>query len=131
MTNQLSELLAELSVVQDELIATAEDDFERRMELHRRQDELRAKARELGTTAAVGGVDATEIRRQIARLEAERERHISNRLPYTAAAQTGMGGGIDPRHVHQMHRQMDDAFGLVELDEELARLRHRLTELEA
>ncbi len=49
MTTELSELLAELSVVHDELSVAAEDDIERLLELQRRQDELRARARDAAT----------------------------------------------------------------------------------
>ncbi len=47
-----------------------------------------------------------------------------------AGAQTGQGGGVDPKIVHDMNRRMDAAPNLDGVNAEIARLRRRLTHLE-
>ncbi len=121
----------DLAAVVDDLAAVfvalhETDDADRRVELKERQEALRAEAAELRASLPLTGVDEDQLRARLARLEAARDRHLSAHLTASAAAQTGMGGGIDPEHVHELHRQMDEAVGLAAIEDEIRRLRTQL-----
>lgn len=125
----LDRVLAELSEVASELSDLPDNAFEERFELRQRQEELRAASREL--LAESGDIlSADEARIQLTRLEAERDKYFGTRLSHSAGAQTGQGGGIDPKYVHDMHRRMDAAFDLDGVNAEIDRLRRRLAKLE-
>lgn len=125
------ELLTELSNIAAELSALPVDALEERFRLRRRQDELRARSREL--LAETGDIlSADEARSRLRHLEARRDAYLDGtRISHAAGAQTGQGGGIDPKYVHDMHRRMDEAFDLEGLNTEIARLKGLIAKLES
>lgn len=98
-----------LSDVAARLSALPEDALEERFALRQRQEELRAVSRDL--LARTGDIlSADELRMQLRQLEAERDRFFTDtRMSHAAGGQTGLGSGIDPKYVHEMHRRMDEA----------------------
>ncbi len=125
MSETLDRVLADLADVQDAILDLPPEDVAGHLELRERQEGLRARAREVRGGAA-DELTALQVRARLAHLEARKEEHLGRRLGHLAAAQTGHGGGIDPGIVHRMHREMDAAFGLDDLDREIERLRHLL-----
>ncbi len=123
---ELTDVIGELADVQARLAATPEDAYGARADLRSRQDALRAEAAEMRAATPLDTLQEAELRGRLERLEAQRDRHLSAHLGHSAAAQTGEGGGIDPAYVHQLHRQMDEAAGLAEIEEEIRRLRNAL-----
>ncbi len=122
----LSDVVVELADVRAALAAAPEDDFETRADLRARQDDLRAEAARLRAAQPIDSLDEAELRGRLERLERQRDRHLSAHIGHSAAAQTGEGGGIDPKYVHDLHRQMDEAAGLAEIEDEIRRLRNAL-----
>ncbi len=121
----LDEVLRELGDIQDRLNELPHDAFAERAELRERQEELRSAARRASDD--MSDPDTVEgIAQQIRHLEHRRDQVLGNRLSPSAAAQTGMGGGIDPEYVHQMNRQLAEAADLEGIEAELSRLRARL-----
>lgn len=129
MSDAVSHVLQDLIEVREELDRLPADAFAERAELHQRQEELRARARDI-RHAAHDGLTADQIRQRIAHLEARIEGRLDEHLGSSAAAGTGMGGGIDPNYVHALDHQLDEAVHLDDLKEELRRLRNRLDEME-
>ncbi|MDH3729923.1 MAG: hypothetical protein OES13_02185 [Acidimicrobiia bacterium] len=126
----LDEVLVELSDVAAKLSDLPVDALEERFHLRQRQEELRAISRQLLSEKG-DLLSADELQVQLGRLEEERDRYLSEtRLSHSAGAQTGQGGGIDPKVVHDMHRSMDKAFDLDGVNAEIDRLRRRLARLE-
>ena len=130
MSDDLDQVLADLAAVQDAILALPPEDFAGRFELRQRQEDLRERARELRHDVD-DSLTVAQLRAQLNHLLAVREEHFSHRLGHAAAAQTGQGGGIDPAVVHEMHRQMDQAFRLEDLEEEIDHLQDRLKALDA
>jgi len=125
----LDEVLADLAGVQDEILATKDDDRAARAELSNRQDALRSEAAE-ARSAIPSDVSVGDLEHQIELLEQEILGHLDTRPSASAGAGTGRGGGIDPDFLHEMHRKMAKSFGLEEKKERLRRLRNRLAELQ-
>lgn len=127
--DRFSETLREFNAVQEELGGLPEDDFARRQDLHDREDELRAELR--GFSAEhTDDMSIDQLKRLITSVERRLEDHYGNRLSHTTGAQTGFGGGLDPKVLHRMHRAMDEAGDLPAMKAELARLKDRLATLE-
>lgn len=125
---ELEAILRELGEIQDRLNQLPHDAFAERSELRERQEELRSTARRMSDERQ--DPDTVEgIAQQIRHLEHRRDQVLGNRLSPSSAAQTGMGGGIDPEYVHQMNRQMAEAADLEGIEAELSRLRGRLRSL--
>ena len=124
------QLLAELSAVQARLSELPKDAHEERFQLREHQKELRELSRR--QLAQLGDLlSADEVRTRLRQLESQREQYLNDtRLSHLAGAQTGQGGGIDPKIVHDMHRNMDESFNLDGLTAEIKRLRRRLATLE-
>ncbi len=122
----LTDVIVELADVQAALATAPEDDYEARADLRSRQDALRAEAAKVRDAQPLDALGEAELRGRLERLERQRDRHLSAHIGHSAAAQTGEGGGIDPKYVHDLHRQMDEAAGLAELEEEIRRLRNAL-----
>ena len=84
----LDELVAELAAVQDELLATPIDDFARRYELNKRQDELREQVAsfdpDAGRSRAELEAELKALRAQVAAIEKQR---------IDLVKQAGSGGG--------------------------------------
>jgi hypothetical protein len=118
-------LLAELSEVAAALSDLPDDALEERFRLRQRQEQLRAMARDqLAETGDI--LSADEARLRLAHLTDRRDRYLDDtRLSHLAGAQTGQGGGVDPKYVHDMHRRMDESFDLEGINAEIERL-HRL-----
>ena len=123
---EIDDVLSELAALEDELLAADEDDFALRLELRQRQEELRARARELAAEHTPESEE--QLHRKLEHLKRRRDEHVATRLPQSSAAQTGMGGGIDPGYVHEMNRAMAETFGLEELETEIRRLEEELAE---
>ncbi len=125
---ELAAVREELAAIQDRLIGLPPEAFSERMELRARQEELREKVR----SEALAGdlLSADQIKRRIAELESTIAAHSANRLSHSSGPQTGMGGGIDPKHLHEMNRRMDESIGLDDLRTQLRRLRDRLAAME-
>ena len=88
------------------------------------KEELREAVR---TIALAGDIlSADQIERRITELRSRIEAHFGNRLSSSSGPQTGLGGGIDPKHLHQMNRAMDAANNIDRLKEELRKLEDRL-----
>ena len=119
----------QLADVAEQLSKLPDDAFEERFQLRQRQDELRAQARE--ALAATGDLlSADEARLRLDQLKERRQRFLDDtRLSHLAGAQTGQGGGIDPKIVHDMHQRMDEAFDLDGINAEIDRLQRLITRL--
>ena len=119
----------QLAEVADQLARLPEDAFEERFQLRQRQEGLRAQAREaLATTGDL--LSADEARSRLEQLKGQRQRFLDDtRLSHLAGAQTGQGGGIDPKYVHDMHRRMDEAFDLDGVNAAIARLERLIAKL--
>ena len=128
MEQRLDEIRTELAAIQDELLRLPGDEFDRRQQLRARQEQLREEVRRTATAGDL--LSADQIKRRIEELEAQLEAHLDNRIPFSAAAQTGFGGGIDPGVLHAMHRRMDEIGGVEAIREQLRQLRDRLAAME-
>jgi hypothetical protein len=111
----------------DELPADA---FAERAELRDHIHALQARARDLRAVAG-SGLSADQIRTRIGNLESRIAKQAGNHLSASAAAQTGRGGGIEPRDVHRLNRQMDEASGMEGMRRELAALRTELAAIQS
>lgn len=129
MAPDLDAVRRELVDLAEQLAATPADDFARRMDIRSRQEELR----EIVRTHLVAGdlLSADQLRRQIGLLRDQIERHHGNRLSASSGPQTGMGGGIDPKALHEMHRRMDAAADLEGMRRRLRHLEDQLSAYEA
>ncbi|MFQ5555192.1 MAG: hypothetical protein ACE5GC_07485 [Acidimicrobiia bacterium] len=125
----INDLLARINEVDERLAALPREAFGERLTLREERKALTARLRVEGATLRDEKDDAA-IRRRIAVLEHRIEEARGNRLSASAAAQTGRGGGIDPRFVHAMNAKLDEAAGVAELHKELQRLRVRLARLD-
>lgn len=127
----LDEVLADLAAVQDEMLATATDDFATRAALSNRQDALRQEAT-VARVSAPGDLSRPDLEQQIEHLEDEILRHLDTRPSASAGGPSGgySGGGIDPDKLHEMHRKMAASFGLDTKKEQLRRLKNRLADLQ-
>lgn len=125
---EIDDVLSELAALEDQLLAADEDDFALRFELRQRQEELRARARTLSVDQTPESEE--QLRRKLEHLKHRRDEHLATRLPQSSAAQTGMGGGIDPGYVHEMNQAMAETFGLGELETEIRRLEEELARYE-
>ncbi len=122
--------LRALTAVQAELSESSEEDLDRRHGLREREETLRAALRSFSAP----GTDEDSIdqlKRSIAEAERRIENHFGNRLSHTSGAQTGYGGGLDPKYLHQMNRAMDSANDLAGMKAELSRLKDKLKTLES
>jgi hypothetical protein len=116
----LEEVLAELAATNAELSSLPRDAFEQRAILHSRLNELRGVAAELRTQPPT---DRAALRDRLTRLETELQHRLRYRVSSSAAAQTGMGGGIDPEFVHALNRQIDQGQGVAQLKAEIDRIK--------
>jgi hypothetical protein len=116
----LDEVLAEMVRVRRELAELARSAYERRNALHARLAELRGLAADAREPSAT---DVEALHSRLRRLESELERWLGSRVSQSAAAQTGRGGGIDPRFVHQLNRAIDKGTGVAELKAEIRKIR--------
>ena len=126
--DRFSETLREFNAVQEELSRLPETDFARRQELGDREEELRGELRRF-SVEHTDDMSIDQLKRLITSVEGRLRDHYSNRLSHTSGAQTGYGGGLDPKVLHRMHRAMDEAGDLPALKAELARLKDKLATL--
>ena len=127
--DRFSEVLREFNAVQEELSQLAEADFARRQDLRDRETELRGDLRKF-SAENTDDMSIDQLNRLIASVERRLEDHFSNRLSHTSGAQTGYGGGLDPKVLHRMHQAMDAAGDLPAIKAELTRLKDKLANLE-
>lgn len=125
----VEDLIRLLSDVTARLETIPADAYGERITLREEERELRGRLREAGNLLS-GPEDLESLRRRIREIEHRIEAAVGNRLSASAAAQTGRGGGIDPRDVHMLNRKLDAAAGMANLRKERDRLRARLTSLE-
>ena len=125
----INDLLARITDIDDRLAALPADAFDERITLREDRSALTALLRSEGA-ALSDAKDLAAIRRRVAVLEHRIEEARGNRLSASAGAQTGRGGGIDPRYVHAINAKLDEAAGVAELRKELQRLRFKLAGLE-
>lgn len=125
--SELDAINRELAEVVDALNATPADDFARRHELRKRQDELREEA-------ARFRVDADESRptedlaRELAALEAQRERIIESGIDLVTQAGGGSrtGGSYVSAGEIALNRGVKEAAGLRDIETRIAKLRRLL-----
>ena len=125
--DELDAINRELAEVVDQLNATADDDFARRHELHKRQDELRERA-------AKFRVDADEDRstedltRELASLEAQRDQIIESGIDMVTQAGGGSrtGGSYASAAEIALNRGVREAAGLGDIESRIAKLRQLL-----
>lgn len=122
-------LLRELDDVKRQLAETDATDFARRATLRERETELREEVRSF-SQGWTDHLSIDQLRRRIGVLEQQIEAHYGNRLPHTSGGQTGFGGGLDPRYLHEMNRAMDKSGDIEGKKAELRRLKDQLTRLE-
>lgn len=122
--------LRALAAVQAELTTVADDDIDRRQALQAREEALRTDLRSF-SAPGTDEESIDQLKRSIAEAERRIEDHYGNRLSHTSGAQTGYGGGLDPKYLHQMNRAMDSANDLAGMKAELSRLKHKLNTLES
>ena len=126
--------LADLDDIRTELIVLAErlqrlpaDAFNERLTIRMRQEELREAVRTAQTHALAGDMmSADQIERRIDGLRERIRQHYGNRLSSSSGPQSGMGGGLDPKYLHQMNRAMDAANDITGKKDELRHLEERL-----
>jgi hypothetical protein len=126
--DRFTQALRELAAVQEELAATAADQFSRRQELSALESELRLELRSF-RDSWTDHLSIDQLQLRIADVTRRISDHYGNRLSHISGAQSGLGGGLDPTVLHRMHRAMDDAADLPALQAELARLKDRLAKL--
>ena len=127
----LDEILTEMGRIQDRLLDTEPDDFEARARLSNLQDALRQEAR-LAREDLPDDLSAKQLEAEIERREQQLIQYLEARLSPSAGHGGGGGrggGGIDPQHVHELHRRMDSAFGYEEKRKQLELLKGRLAKL--
>jgi len=131
MARDIDRVLTDLAEVQDQLIALPDDAFAERVDLHTRQEALRAEARE-ARHATPDHLDAKALQNQIDYLERELTRYLDTRPAASVGGPSGGfgGGGIDPDKYHEMVEKMDKYVGYDELRIELQELRAELAQLE-
>ena len=126
--NQLDDLLEELASIQDRLLQ--KPPLGERARLHSRQEELHARARELGQE--MHDVSSLEqARAQLAHLEDYRFRLASAHVPHAQAPATDIGSGMAQRKLDDLYSRTTGAFELDQVEEEIRRLQQRIATLEA
>lgn len=118
----VDEIFAGLTEIQRRLDALPVDALQERADLAERRAELQLRAR----VVALDAVTDSEIESKLRRLRKEFDKRMQGRLGHSAAGQTGLGGGIDPKHVHELNRRMDEATDVASLRAEIAHLEQRL-----
>ena len=120
----LDDIRRELVVLAERLDSLPADAFDERLTAKMRQSELRDAVRNIGLAGDI--LSADQLERQIATLRSRIESHYGNRISHSSGAQTGLGGGLDPKYLHEMHRAMDAAVDIGRLKDELRRLEDKL-----
>ncbi len=120
----LDDIRRELIVLAEQLDSLPEDAFEERLTAKMRQTELRDAVHKIGLAGDI--LSADQLERQIATLRSRIEAHYANRISHSSGAQTGLGGGLDPKILHWMNRAMDATGDIDRLKEELRRLENKL-----
>ena len=129
VSRSIDDILSELAAIHDAMRAAPADDHATRADLSNRQDALRQEASRVRSLIP-DDASADDLEARIRHLEAEIGGHLDTRPSASASSGAGIGGGgIDPDVLHEMHRAMASSFGLEAKQEELRRLRNRLTEL--
>lgn len=120
----LDEIRRELTLLAERLDQLPSDAFGERLEIRMRQDELRESVRRHALAGDL--MSADQLERRITELRHRIEAHYGNRLSSSSGPQTGLGGGLDPKYLHQMNRAMDEAGDIEGLKTELRKLEDRL-----
>ena len=123
----IDRLVAELGAVQDELLATPTDDFARRFELNKRQDELREQVAafdpDAGRTRAELEAELRALRAQVEAIEAQRIDLV------TQAGAAGDGGEMGNIGGVALNRGIEQAQGKPQLLARIGRIEGRLAEM--
>lgn len=120
----LDDIRRELTVLAERLDALPRDAYDERLTVKMRQSELREAARRIAMAGDI--LSADQLERQIEVLRSRIEAHYGNRLSHSSGPQSGMGGGLDPRYLHEMNRAMDAIGDIDRRKAELRRLEDRL-----
>ena len=125
---QLDRLLGELASIQDRLLQAPP--LAERAQLHGRQEELHAQARQLGRAMHDEGL-LEQARAQLAHLEQHRFRLTSAHVPHAQAPATDIGSGMAQRKLDDLYSRTTGAFELDRVELEIRRLQQRIATLEA
>ncbi len=119
----------ELIEVADRLENLPSDALAERADARRRQAELREFVRK--NFVAGDFLSADQLGRQIELLKTRITAHYGNRLSNLSGPSTGYGGGIEPRALHEMNRQMDAAADIDGMKCKLRELENRMAAFES
>lgn len=122
--HDLDEIRRELASLAERLIDVPESAIAERTEIIERQRELRAIVRERVTAGDL--LSADQLERSIEVLRRQIADHYGNRLSHSSGPQTGLGGGLDPKQLHEMNRKMDALADIDGMKKRLRTLEDRL-----
>ena len=128
MSIDLDTLLHELATIQERL--AAEPPLEERVDLHTRQEELRALAKDLRASVR-DDLGIAEAKEQLAHLEARRQALVEAHVPHAGDTATDLGVGMAQGPIHDSHARSAEAFGLDELEHEISELQNHIRSMEA
>ncbi len=124
----IDQLVADLAAVQDQLLATASDDFARRYELNKRQDALREQVAsfdpDAGRSRAEMEAEVAALRAQVDAIRKERIDVVKQAGGGSGRAEMGNLGGV------AINQQIEQAQGVPQLLGRIGRLESRLAEME-
>ena len=124
----IDRLVAELGEVQDELLATPTDDFARRFELNKRQDQLREQVAafdpDAGRSRAELEAELEALKAQVASIESQRIDLV------TQAGFSGTSGEMGNVGGTALNQGIDQAQGRPQLMARIGRIEGRLAEME-
>ena len=126
--DHLDDLVGELASIQDRLLQ--DPSFEERAMLHARQEELHARAMQLGPGMHDEG-SLQQARAQLTHLLAHRGRLASAHVPHAQAPATDIGSGVAQRKLDDLYSRSTGAFELDQVEEEIRRVQRRIATLEA
>ena len=124
----IDRLVAELGAVQDELLATPSDDFARRFELNKRQDELREQVvafdPDAGRSRAQLEAELEALKAQVASIESQRIDLVQQAGTPSGTTEMGNLGGL------VINQGIDQAQGRPQLMARIGRIEGRLKEMD-
>lgn len=120
----LDDIRRELAILGERLEQLPDDAFGERLTIRTRQRDLRVAVQSIALAGDL--MSADQLERRIDFIRSRIKAHYGNRLTTSSGPQTGMGGGLDPKYLHQMNRAMDKANNIDALKKELRKLDDRL-----
>jgi hypothetical protein len=123
MNQQLEAILDDILRVQNDLRDAPADAFDRRVQLRERLHDLHAAA----AAADHDGATAAQLERYVEQLERRRER-IMNRRMDPSWEDGALGGmGLPANQTDDLNRRIEEAADLPALEEEIVRIRAKLS----